>query len=115
MVRSQAEFENAHPVLKGFMTNPIGQAFSRAEVRDAVIPAYMGLIKQVDDQMGVLFDWLETTGRMKDTVIVLTSDHGDFLGDHWMGENRVNSTVERKTSFSRGTDRQEKFLLYCTN
>ena len=86
VVRSQAEFENAHPVLKGFMTNPIGQAFSRAEVRDAVIPAYMGLIKQVDDQMGVLFDWLETTGRMKDTVIVLTSDHGDFLGDHWMGE-----------------------------
>ncbi|TMV10789.1 sulfatase-like hydrolase/transferase [Arenibacterium halophilum] len=86
VVRSQAEFENAHPVLKGFMTNPIGKAFSRAEVRDAVIPAYMGLIKQVDDQMGVLFDWLETTGRMKDTVIVLTSDHGDFLGDHWMGE-----------------------------
>ncbi|MEC7257683.1 MAG: sulfatase-like hydrolase/transferase, partial [Pseudomonadota bacterium] len=71
VVRSQAEFDNAHPVLKGFMTNPIGQAFSRAEVREAVIPAYMGLIKQVDDQMGVLFDWLETTGRMKDTVIVL--------------------------------------------
>ena len=23
---------------------------------------------------------------MQDTMIVLTSDHGDFLGDHWMGE-----------------------------
>ena len=23
---------------------------------------------------------------MDDTMIVLTSDHGDFLGDHWMGE-----------------------------
>ncbi|MEM7190190.1 MAG: sulfatase/phosphatase domain-containing protein, partial [Pseudomonadota bacterium] len=56
------------------------------EVRNAVIPAYMGLIKQCDDQMGVLFDWLEKTGRMQDTMIVLTSDHGDFLGDHWMGE-----------------------------
>ncbi len=46
----------------------------------------MGLIKQADDQMGRLFDWMEKTGRMEDTMIVLTSDHGDFLGDHWMGE-----------------------------
>lgn len=85
-VRSREEFEKAHPVLKAFMTNPLGKAFSRDEVREAVIPAYMGLIKQADDQMGVLFGWLEETGRMDDTMIVVTSDHGDFLGDHWMGE-----------------------------
>ncbi|MGX1305284.1 arylsulfatase A-like enzyme [Amorphus suaedae] len=85
-VRTRQEFDTAHPVLKAFMTSPVGKAFSRDEVREAVIPAYMGLIKQCDDQMGVLFDWLETTGRMADTLIVLTSDHGDFLGDHWMGE-----------------------------
>lgn len=85
-VRNQAEYDDAHPILRAFMDNPIGQAFSRDEVRHAVIPAYMGLIKQCDDQMGVLFDWLEKTGRMQDTMIVLTSDHGDFLGDHWMGE-----------------------------
>ncbi len=85
-VRTEAEFENAHPVLKAFMDNPIGKVFARQEVRDAVIPAYMGLIKQCDDQMGRLFDWLEETGRMDDTMIVVTSDHGDFLGDHWMGE-----------------------------
>ncbi|SDE18399.1 sulfatase-like hydrolase/transferase [Ruegeria marina] len=86
VVRSDAERQNAHPVLKGFMDTKIGQTFSRQDVREAVIPAYMGLIKQADDQMGRLFAWLEETGRDKDTVIVLTSDHGDFLGDHWMGE-----------------------------
>ena len=48
--------------------------------------AYMGLVKQCDDQMGVLFDYLEKSGRMEDTLIVVTSDHGDFLGDHWLGE-----------------------------
>ncbi|MBR9763843.1 MAG: sulfatase-like hydrolase/transferase, partial [Rhodobacteraceae bacterium] len=84
--RSAAEYDNAHPVLKAFMTTPVGQAFARDDVREAVIPAYMGLIKQCDDQMGLLLDWLEDTGRMEDTMIVLTSDHGDFLGDHWMGE-----------------------------
>ncbi|NOD47525.1 MULTISPECIES: sulfatase-like hydrolase/transferase [unclassified Ruegeria] len=86
VVRSEAEQQNAHPVLKAFMDTKIGQTFSRQDVREAVIPAYMGLIKQADNQMGRLFNWMEKTGRMDDTMIVLTSDHGDFLGDHWMGE-----------------------------
>ncbi len=86
VVRSEAERENAHPVLRAFMNTKIGQTFSRRDVREAVIPAYMGLIKQADDQMGRLFGWMEKTGRMEDTMIVITSDHGDFLGDHWMGE-----------------------------
>ena len=85
-VRSEDERESAHPVLRAFMDTQIGKAFSTDRVRNAVIPAYMGLIKQADDQMGVLFDFLEASGRMQDTMIVLTSDHGDFLGDHWMGE-----------------------------
>ncbi len=84
--RSKAERDNAHPVLRAFMDTKIGQTFSRQDVREAVIPAYMGLIKQADDNMGRLFDWMEKTSRMEDTMIVLTSDHGDFLGDHWMGE-----------------------------
>jgi arylsulfatase A-like enzyme len=86
VVRSDSERQNAHPVLKMFMDTIVGETFSRAEVREAVIPAYMGLIKQADDQMGRLFQWMEETGRMDDTMIVLTSDHGDFLGDHWLGE-----------------------------
>ena len=86
VVRSNSEREDPHPVYKAFMDTPVGESFSRQEVREAVIPAYMGLIKQADDQMGRLFDWLEETGRMEETMIVLTSDHGDFLGDHWLGE-----------------------------
>jgi len=84
--RTEAERAAPHPVLDAFMTSPLGQAFSREETRAAVIPAYMGLVKQCDDQIGVLLDWLEETGRMEETMIVLTSDHGDYLGDHWMGE-----------------------------
>jgi arylsulfatase A-like enzyme len=86
VVRSDRERQNPHPVFKAFMDTKVGETFSRQDVREAVIPAYMGLIKQADDQMGRLFQWLEDTGRMQDTMIVLTSDHGDFLGDHWMGE-----------------------------
>ena len=84
--RSEAERADAHPVHAAFMQNVVGRAYHRQDVRETVIPAYMGLIKQCDDQMGVLFDYLERSGRMADTMIVLTSDHGDYLGDHWCGE-----------------------------
>ncbi|MFY0617635.1 sulfatase-like hydrolase/transferase [Shimia sp.] len=86
VVRSDEERDTNHPVFGGMMKAPVGQAFSQDHVRDKVLGAYMGLIKQCDDQMGVLFDWLESTGRMEDTMIVVTSDHGDYLGDHWLGE-----------------------------
>lgn len=84
--RHEMEREDPHPVYDAFMSNRIGQAFQREEVRQKVIPAYMGLIKQADDQLGRLLDHLEASGRMEDTMIVLTSDHGDYLGDHWLGE-----------------------------
>ncbi len=85
-VRHENEKKDPHPVYAAFMENAIGQAFSRDDVRNKIVPAYMGLVKQCDDQMGVLFRWIEETGRMEDTMIVLTSDHGDYLGDHWLGE-----------------------------
>ena len=85
-VRSELECQNPHPVYRAFMDNQVGRAFSRDEVREAVIPAYMGLIKQCDDQLGKLLDFLQESGRLNDTMIVLTSDHGDYLGDHWLGE-----------------------------
>ena len=86
VVRSDAEGETTHPVFGGMMKSPVARSFSQDHVREKVLGAYMGLVKQCDDQMGVLFDWLEQTGRMDDTMIVVTSDHGDYLGDHWLGE-----------------------------
>ena len=84
--RSDSERDNPHPVYGAFMSNNIGKSFSRDEVREKVIPAYMGLIKQCDDQLGRILDHLEETGAIDNTMIVLTSDHGDYLGDHWLGE-----------------------------
>ncbi|WP_370229310.1 sulfatase-like hydrolase/transferase [Cognatishimia sp.] len=88
-MRHDVEREDPHPVYGAYMQNPICSAFQREEVREKVIPAYMGLIKQCDDQLGRLLAYLEETGRMQDTMIVLTSDHGDYLGDHWMGEKEL--------------------------
>lgn len=87
--RSEAERKNAHPVFAEFMKRRVSRNFSRDDVRKKVIPAYMGLIKQIDDQMGRLFQHLEDRGIADQTMIVFTSDHGDYLGDHWLGEKEL--------------------------
>lgn len=87
--RDPCELEDPNPVYKAFTGIRASEAFSRQGVRETVMPAYMGLIKQIDVHLGRLFDWLEETGRDKDTMIVITSDHGDYLGDHWMGEKEL--------------------------
>ncbi|AVO38006.1 sulfatase-like hydrolase/transferase [Pukyongiella litopenaei] len=84
--RDDRERDDPHPVHASFMNGRIGTTFSRDEVREKVIPVYMGLITQCDDQMGRLFRHLDETGQAEDTMIIVTSDHGDYLGDHWMGE-----------------------------
>ncbi|HWE19418.1 MAG TPA: alkaline phosphatase family protein [Hyphomicrobiaceae bacterium] len=85
-VRTEAERTDPHPVYRAFMDLRVARAFSRDEVRAEVVPVYMGLIKQIDDQLGLLFRFMEERGRLADTLIVFTSDHGDYLGDHWLGE-----------------------------
>ena len=87
--RSAAEREAPHPVVAAFMRHEESENFQREEVRLNVIPTYMGLIKQIDDHIGRLFSLLEAQGRMDDTMIVFTSDHGDYLGDHWLGEKEL--------------------------
>jgi len=43
---------------------------------------YCGLMSEIDDQLGRVFDYLKQTGQWDDTLIVFTSDHGEQLGDH---------------------------------
>ncbi|MEY3672235.1 MAG: hypothetical protein RI904_1892, partial [Pseudomonadota bacterium] len=89
VVRSEQEKIDAHPVVAAYRQHEEGQNFSRDECIRAVRPAYQGLIHQLDDHLGRLFDYMEGAGLMKNTMIVFTSDHGDFLGDHWLGEKEL--------------------------
>ncbi len=85
-IKSEGELTDPNPLAKHFMDRVSGKTFSREEARDKIIPAYMGLITQIDDQLGILFEFMSERGLLDDTMIVFTSDHGDYLGDHWMGD-----------------------------
>jgi arylsulfatase A-like enzyme len=43
---------------------------------------YYGLISQIDAQIGRILNRLEELNLSNNTIIVFTSDHGDFAGDH---------------------------------
>lgn len=88
-VRAEHNRSAPHPVVEAFQHLQVSRAFSQDEVREAVIPTYMGMVSQIDTELGRLFDWLEETGRADTTIIVFTSDHGDYLGDHWLGEKEL--------------------------
>ena len=95
-VRSETEKRHDHPVTGGYRQWEVSRVFSDEAVRRRVIPAYMGLIRQIDDHLGRLFEFLRRHGRLEDTLIVFTSDHGDYLGDHWLGEKELfHDTVSR--------------------
>jgi arylsulfatase A-like enzyme len=78
-----------HPVLAAYREHEESISFSRPEAPGIVRPAYMGLIRQIDDWLGRLLAHMEKSGRLDDTLILFTADHGDFLGDHWLGEKEM--------------------------
>lgn len=47
---------------------------------------YHCMQREVDDQLGRLFAHLRERGLDRSTLIVLTSDHGEMGGDHWLTE-----------------------------
>jgi arylsulfatase len=47
--------------------------------------AYYGTITQIDYNMGRILAALQDVGLFSDTLILYTSDHGEYLGDHHAG------------------------------
>lgn len=87
--RSAEERNDPHPVVAAFMQHQDSLVYTQPGARERVIPTYMGLVKQIDDQIGRLLAFLEERELLDSTLIVFTSDHGDYLGDHWLGEKEL--------------------------
>ncbi|WP_170362597.1 choline-sulfatase [Ruegeria arenilitoris] len=45
---------------------------------------YYGMISYIDDKVGHLVEVLEKTGQMENTIIILTADHGEMMGERGM-------------------------------
>jgi len=50
------------------------------------IASYYALVTEIDAQIGQVLRTLEETGQAENTIVIYTSDHGDFVGAHGMVE-----------------------------
>lgn len=55
--------------------------WAAADIRQ-IRATYYGMIAEVDAQLGRVVEALETAGCWDNTLIILTSDHGEMLGDY---------------------------------
>lgn len=68
----------------GYKGIPEGLAQKNGEIDnpDYYIAHYDGAIRSVDEQIGVLLARLRALNLDKNTIIIITSDHGEMLGEH---------------------------------
>jgi len=75
-----------HPFNAFVVGHPASAAPADEGERRQLRATYYGAAREVDDRLGLLFDHLETSGLAASTLVVLTSDHGEMGGDHWLIE-----------------------------
>ncbi len=59
----------------------IASPIPEARIRKARA-AYFGMITELDEYIGKIYDELERSGELKNTLFIYTSDHGESLGEH---------------------------------
>jgi arylsulfatase A-like enzyme len=50
--------------------------------RQALLDAYDAVVAYEDDQVGRLLDALDAAGKLSNTIVIVTSDHGEAFGEH---------------------------------
>src|SRR5262249_34071687 len=87
------EFENKpplHKILSQGMRNPAmswanpgGATLTREELA-TMTAGYYGMVAQLDHAIGRVLATLDERGLADDTLVITTTDHGEFLGEHQM-------------------------------
>ncbi len=79
---TRAQEAEIHPLMAALVRHPLTAAPDDDEL--AVLrTTYHGMQTEVDAWLGRLFAELRALRRWDDTLVVVTSDHGEQLGDHW--------------------------------
>ncbi|MCL1671534.1 sulfatase family protein [Elizabethkingia ursingii] len=76
------------PITEAYYHNkPIGKELLKWKY-NRYMNDYLRTVKSVDENIGLLLDYLKRTGLDKNTMIIYTSDQGFFLGEHGWYDKR---------------------------
>ena len=95
---SVAETRAAHPFYDAYFAAPSNHGlYIGFDGRLDVLPdadmaelraVYFGLAAEVDAHIGRMVAYLKSSGQWDNTTVIITADHGEMLGDHFMwGKN----------------------------
>ncbi len=95
------------------MKKPASYASWSRDDHDAIVNRYDNALAYVDAQVGELVDGLQERGILDDTILVITSDHGELFHEHalvthgrslYEGEARVPLLVRYPRAVAPGED-----------
>lgn len=78
--------KDTHPLHRALLDIDSAAAPTEKEKLLKLRAQYFGMISEVDAQLGRVFQALQERGDWENTVIIVTSDHGEMLGDHGLKE-----------------------------
>ena len=61
-------------------------------ISSAQLSKYFGMVKCIDDNIGMILNVLKEKEQLQNTIIVFTSDHGDLCGEH--GKDNKGNPLE---------------------
>ena len=73
-----------HPWLAFQLSRGIARSPRNSKKLNRLRAVYLGMMSEVDENLGRLFAHLRREGLWDSTLIIFTSDHGEELGDHWL-------------------------------
>ncbi len=74
---------------------------------------YDASIREVDKEFGLFLEYLESKGLDKNTVIIISADHGESLGEHsHIGHNKLHQQVIHTPLIVHLPDNKHKTLDY---
>ncbi len=79
-----ADEAGQHPLLDYYLNHSRYRAPDNLRQTQQDMANYCGLMREVDDNLGRVFDAVRARGEWDSTLIIFTSDHGEQLGDHWL-------------------------------
>ncbi len=58
------------------------------------LACYYGRVSEIDAQLGQVLDALESTGQLDNTIVIVTADHGKYVGSHGLDAHNFGAFEE---------------------
>ncbi|QDV61672.1 sulfatase family protein [Crateriforma conspicua] len=62
--------------------NWLGSAKKHPKFQGDLMAQYFGMVQCIDDNIGRMLDLLQSSGKLDNTIVLMTSDHGDLCFEH---------------------------------